>query len=157
MEIKEALSKAIKKATSKQSLKKYGNQVVDDIKRRTRLGFGVKEHGGKRYSLSSKPLSAAYLKFRKKHKKLLHGETSPTKHNLTFTGQLLNAMKAEVKSRTIEVNFHNRRPPKPSNAEIAGYVSKDRPFLNMSDRELQRLIKEIENVLTKAFEKNFKG
>lgn len=143
----------VNKSLDKTYMVKVGNILADDIARRTRLGFGVKKSGQLRQKL--KPLTPKYKDFRKKNKRKLYSLTTPKKSNLTFTGQLLNSLKARSEGiGRVTVFFKgthkNLDGSKMPNGLLANYVSKKRPFLGPSNREIQRLKTNIKNRILKS-------
>lgn len=170
------MEQAIKELESPAEMRAIGEEVAKRIVTRTALGKGVAETGGPPVSLS--PLSKSYKQQRAgkiafatgKNGKVfaydpgrppdLSDLTSPGKSNLTFTRQMLNAVKvvaAKVGSVTIGVanssrtqsvrnKFGNfRRKSLLTNRDVAGLVSDKRPWLDMSGPEMngfQRLIRE---------------
>lgn len=70
----------------------------------------------------------------------LSATTSPTKSNLTRTGQLLDSMSAKGATKTtVRVGPDGTRDDGKSNADIGEYVSKKRPFNNLSEIESGRV------------------
>lgn len=115
-----------------------GEFVADRIKKRTRLGRGIDG--------PLKPLSEPYKKARKNRRSELSEFTSPRKSNLTFTGQMLDAI--SVLSATIgkvRVGFYGFRKDfdgrSLTNKKVAEYVSKDRPFFGLTEPEERGLKK----------------
>lgn len=124
--------------------------VADMIIRRTRLGFGVRDNGEKREKLAElkgrpKPYKSTIQRRETlKERGQLSNETTPTKSNLTMTGQMLNAISYKVKKLggIIFIKDSTRRDGKNTNKEIAEYVSKNRPFFHLSDSEIRQLKRE---------------
>lgn len=177
-ELIKALENAVDNGLTKTDTQTIGNQLVDDIRRRTRLGYGCPGYGRPRESLKS--LSNLYIEFRKgkifvfknknnktvvanskgntgRHPKL-SDETLPSKSNLTFTGQLLNSMHSSVlRPGVFLIDFQGEHQPLTptgktiSNGTLAYYVEKEgRPFIGPSDREVERLKKAVyDNFKTK--------
>lgn len=150
--LERTIKKSISNATSPTKMQKIANSTVNDIKRRTRLGFGVSNHGAKRKRL--KRLSDKYIAHRRATG--THDETSPTKSNLTYTGQLLNSLKAEGYKMGFRITFNDRRKgEKLTNSKLAEYVSKARPFLNLSNRQLQRVGQNLASNIKEEISKEF--
>lgn len=110
---------------------------------RTRSGKSVKSDGAQEESL--KKLSGSYIKQRESLNKKgkLSTKTSPRKSNLTQTGKMLNDITTEIASTQAGVSLliyftH------PESEDKALYVSDDRPFMNLSDKQLQRIEEELE-------------
>jgi len=73
---------------------------------------------------------------------------SPAKSNLTLTGQLLNSIKYKLTQRGFKIFIDDNERASPvwakgqkqlTNKQVAEYVSKDRPFLALTDDEQARL------------------
>ena len=143
----------IAKTLNKNVMTQIGTILAEDIRRRTRLGFGVKKAKQERIKL--KKLSNNYIKFRRDNKSKLLNVTTPSRSNLTFTGQLLNSLKAQsdkpgkVTLRFIGVH-KNLDGSTMKNGLLANYVSKNRPFLGPTNREIQRLRTNIKNKILKS-------
>lgn len=136
------------------SLKPYAEPLAKRIKIRTRLGFGLDRpgRGGKRRRL--KRLTDRYKDKRRRSK--LHNETKPGKSNLTFTGQLLNAIFGKARGDTIVIGINPRRRDGISNADIVKWQEdQGRPFFDLTDKEIKGLRTEIKKDLIKAMRKKF--
>lgn len=153
--LKTALLNEFNIVYSPKGSKFYGQFIIDMIKLRTRLGYGVDRDGAQREKL--KPLSEKYIKARGKNS--LSSETSKGKSNLTFSGQLLNSLtiiSANVKNVVIGA-VGSRRDSKANNAEVAGYVAEQgRKFLNLSNVEKKRLADQIKRDVIQALKTKFK-
>ena len=143
------LDKVFTEVTSQKNMREFGEYAVDRIVKRTRLGKGVDERGG-----DPKPLKALSESYKKKRRtsEELSSTTRPGKSNLTFTGQLLDSIKViTIKAGSVLISATGRRKDGLTNKELTGYVSEDRPFLNLSKPELNglsKLIRErIESIL----------
>lgn len=146
-------------------MKEIAAFVKDRIYKKTKSGVGP---DGEKF----KPLADKYVKQRKKHKQVFPNETGerfgPAKSNLTFSGQMLDALDTEIKDKrsrkTLDVFVKDSRrvakskisekdkfgvlkntkrvaraTSQPTNKEVADFVSKDRPFLGLDDTGLQRI------------------
>jgi len=143
----------ILKSLNKNAMTRIGGILAEDIKRRTRLGFGVKKANQERTKL--KKLSDKYVKFRKDNKGKLLNLTTPKRSNLTFSGQLLDSLTAQsdnpgkVTLRFLGVH-KNLDGSTMNNGLLANFVSKARPFLGPTNREIQRLKTNIKNQILKS-------
>lgn len=126
-----SLRSIVKKAEREGLLTNVAGYAMELIVKRVRRGYGVKTPGGSEYKF--KPLSPSYVKRRKRSK--LSAFTSPGKSNLTFTGQLLYSLRLKKGAKSMTITFDDSRSDGKSNNAIAKYVSKDRPFLNLSRDE----------------------
>jgi hypothetical protein len=143
----ELLIKASKEAFSKEQMTIIGQEVIEIIKRRTRLGYGVDRAGEKRRSLRDmRRHNPIYTEARKALAKdgKLSSMTAPTKHNLTLTGDMLDSMKikkAETNKVTIDFNGEDNKMKAGVN-EKRGWK-----FLNLSDNDLKQLQRILANNL----------
>lgn len=71
----------------------------------------------------------------------LSSDTTPTKSNLTATGQMLNAMVGEANGTVIRITIKGDRTreltgePKLSNNEVRKHVEVERPFFGLTKKE----------------------
>jgi len=111
---------------------------VELIRKRTRQGFGVASNYNSKYKL--KPLSASYIEYRKTIN--LSSETSPSKSNLTKTGTMLDSLDAKrTRPGAWSIYLYGQNSSGKSNAEIARYVSRARPFMFLSGGEIEEIKK----------------
>lgn len=145
------LRKGIGVSTSKRSMKLLGNEAIDLIVERTRRGKGVKRTGAKQRRL--KRLSKRYVEYRKTQK--LDATTSPGKSNLTFTGQMLRSMRVKSNSARKVTWGPNKRRRKGgiTNEQVGEYVSRARPFNFLSAREITKIAKTLDKILSKNLAK----
>lgn len=146
----------------------YADYVVERIKIRTRLGYGVLdgERGNPRVRL--KPLSESYKLQRsgklafftnKKKKKIpykpsskprLDPTTSVSKSNLTKTGQLLESITSRVRGKQIILFMKENRNDGVKNKDIVKYQSEQgRDFFELTDKEVKGLRNQIKRDLIK--------
>ncbi len=162
----EALKRKIETARDKvlDEIEDVGEDAAALIKKRTRLGYGVSEHGARKEKL--KPLADSYKKqrrgeitFRKKdgytypikprEKPKLSSNTTAKRSNLTYSGEMLDDLHAKkTKTNTVEITFKTKESKKK-----AEYVSETRPFNFLSSSEIkqirEKIQKRIENILKK--------
>lgn len=133
--------------TSKKNMRLIAERAIQLIVRRTQKGFGVKNNNGQEIPL--KALSSVYIEQRKRQRKLLDGTTSPIKSNLTFTGQMLRSMTVkEITNKSVSIGPNKRRRKGGlTNEQIAEYVQKERPFNNLSFKEINAIVKFMDEVL----------
>lgn len=146
-----ALDKAISRAISKSKMTKYMRALAAIIKKRTRLGFGVAKDGASKKKL--KGLSSKYIDKRKKSR--LSSQTRPGRSNLTFTGQMLDALTGGGEKEGPGVVFleENRNDDK-KNSDIAEWnEDKGRPFLYISKAERKQLEKKVRDDIKKSISK----
>jgi hypothetical protein len=138
-----------KNAVTDQVLKKVGEGATQQIIKRTRLGKGVRPVGGSVFNLL--PLKNSTVDYRDRYDFNLSNFTTPTRSNLTATGQLLDSITYRVFRaggiKGIELFFkENRRrelsggPARTTHKEINRHVEKGgRPFFYLADFEIEKL------------------
>lgn len=133
------MEQLVKEATSPTYLKELGDEAAKLIQKRTRLGYGVAEHGGTKGKFE--PLTEPYVKVRKVK---ATGPTTPKKSNLTLTGQMLDNITSRVTGNgQVEVGFADADA-----SQKAEWVSKLRPFNNLSKPEIAQLRKKLQDDLS---------
>lgn len=145
-QIEAALNKirAGTRATVKRSeMEKTAEEAIRIIRRRTLLGYGVRESGGTKYPLKSIRRTEAYERFRERFAGLSEN-TTPKRHNLTLTGQLLDSLKVISSGRNdIVIGPRGARSDTDAtNEEIAGYQANlGRKFMALSRLEFNQLLR----------------
>lgn len=110
-----------------------------------------------RGSDAAKKQNARNKQFLKENKPKLHGTTRPTKSNLTQSGLLLRSIGAlSTGVGRVVLGFKTRK-----RAQVAAFVSKQRPFFFATKNEQTRLTKKVRIQLTQLIKrnssKNFRG
>lgn len=172
MTVKINLSNISKKITDKinKSVKfsvdrELAEKTADQIRTRTRLGFGVDENGRQE---RLKPLAESYREQRKgniafftnqfgvkipfvpKTKPKLSSLTTPSKSNLTNTSQMLDSIKGKAKNGVMFISITGLRRDGFTNKEIADFVEdQGRTFFNLTNAEKNQLAREIKNRILK--------
>ncbi len=156
------LKAVLDKVFAAANMAQWMQETADDIKKRTRLGYGVEKDYDSKEKL--KYLSEKYIEYRKKDK---HGElsaaTSARKSNLTYTGQMLDALRGSSKGKYHgEVWLKDERKPTKNqkrsfgNNDLAVWnAEKGRNFMAISDLEFKRLNQKIEKVLVEEIRQAF--
>jgi hypothetical protein len=149
---KDRVQRAIKDLITRQYMTELGKFAADMIRLRTQLGYGVGRAGAPREPL--KPLSESYKQQRKKMQ--LNSNTSPTKSNLTRTGQLLSSHDVKsVSGATVVVGPTGSRNDGLTNEQVGTYVAdQGRPYNNLSDVEAKRLREKIRKDLQTMLQKS---
>lgn len=157
--IEKKLKDAIEKLKTPTRLQEIGDFSADLIRKRTRLGYGVDSTGSEKQKL--KPLSDSYkqqragkisfitkkakrgnviIPIKPKQKPELSESTTASKSNLTNSGQMLDSIKAKVSTNKVSIKpTGSRKNSLLNNLEVAEFVSKDRPFNNLSNKEIKQL------------------
>jgi len=158
-DLKKKLEGVFGSLTTKKSMKRIGNYLVEDMQKRVRLGYGVREQLGKRESFKSmgktgKGHTPRYIAYRKKNKALLDSTTRPGKQNLTFTGQLvrdIRLVKVTKANFTVGHSNKSRKGETLTNRELSGFVQIEgsRPYLNVTNLEYKRLLRFYQNNIVK--------
>lgn len=166
-EISKSFIIAFDNATKQKTMVQYAKQLADDIRTRTRLGYGVVKELAKKVKLPK--LSDSYVNYRKgkvdfrtskkdghvypitpNSKPKLHSLTTPSKSNLTLSGQMLEAIEGSSPGPgKIKVSLNENRDDGLKNSDIAtwledgnyGYLRNGpkRPFLHISELEFKRI------------------
>lgn len=144
-----ALVKGLRGATRRRDLDAIAKFIAALIRNRTRKGLGVKTFGGITEPLE--PLRPSTVASRKRFKGL-STFTTPGKSNLTLTGQTLAALRGRaVAMGGITVNFRgNRRSGGRSNQSIADIINENRPFMNLSEMEFEKVAEAFNRTLSAA-------
>lgn len=139
------------------TIPEVGEIIEDDIKNRTRLGYGVSKNESAKQKLAK--LSDSYKIQRKRDSKRgqLSKDTKPSKSNLTKSGSMLDNLETTSNKRklSLKVKPSGTDSDGVSNAKKAQWVSKDRPFLFLSKTEIKRITKflrkELDIIVAKLF------
>ena len=134
-QLQQKLDGLVDDVVNKELTDKVGRKVVKTVKARTRDGLGVKNNGGKESKL--KPIKKATKNIRKdlKKKGRLSGKTTPETSNLTRSGRMLDNIGYKASKNEVVV------APKGKEQLKARKVSKDRPFMNLSKKEIKEVTK----------------
>ena len=135
------IDRAIDESFDTNYLNQIGSQITDQIRIRTRAGFGVKSNGARQQRL--RRLSPNYVETRRFARSigLLSDATSPRRSNLTFSGNMLDSIIHTVSNRNINFAFSNKRAE-----EVAEEVqTRGRPFFNLSGPEINKLTRQFNN------------
>jgi hypothetical protein len=141
IKLKNLLPETINKAMYEE----LGATAAVVIKERTRKGQGVATPQGNLEKL--KALSPKYIKRRQKMRNL-SSETTPSKSNLTKTGDMLDNIKSKATSSQATVFIAGKK-----NNDAAKYGEKDRPFMNLSKSEYNKLVNFIKEKIKTGIKK----
>lgn len=146
--VRASVEKELKESLNNSRMKEIGDFVLEKIRVRTRLGYGVSAHKSAREKL--KPLADVTKEIRKGFKASgkLSEFTSPGKSNLTFTGQMLDGLSVKVQSMgkvLVEITGNRKatRDPKAprTNKEVARKVTDEgRPFMFLTDKDYKAVV-----------------
>lgn len=175
--LEKAMEKIKKEATSRTTLDPIAKSAARRVRTRVRLGFGVKDDGGRQKKFP--PLSKSYKDYRKgiarfktrkgKNVKFNFGPprldafTSASKSNMTASGQLTDAIKGryagigriklEIKpNRRKGIDLLGRRiKNEPTNSQIVEFHRGKREFFHFTNAELEFIEREIRKAVLKKF------
>lgn len=122
--LEKLINDALKGATRKKTLDEVGKLMADRIRLRTRLGKGVSQPTGG----SPKPLAKlapSTVRGRASFKGL-SGDTTPSKSNLTRTGELLDSITHKVEDNGFILYLEGQHESGLSNDKLAEYLSEGR-------------------------------
>jgi hypothetical protein len=147
------IEKAVDDNLNVEALGQLGVEAVNIVRKRTRLGYGVKKEFGQREKLAD--LSPRYVESRKMFAGLA-AYTSPKKSNLTRTGQMLESLGVTVRGSTVIIRPEGTRTDGLRNEDVARWnqegaigqrrdgslwVRPERVFLNISGNEYNKLLR----------------
>lgn len=155
----------IKKSVEVSVDDEMATELADQIRKRTRLGFGVDENG-KQTKL--KPLAESYrlqrrgelafftdeygnkIPYEPETKPYLSPYTTPAKSNLTKTGELLDSIRGKAQNGIIFISLEGLRKDGYSNEEIGDFVqSQGRRFLDLTKGEKEELARKVKDKILK--------
>lgn len=132
--------------------KRFMEDIAEQIRKRTRLGKGVKENGDLEKLGGTGRIEESTIAYRKRYRKNLSDLTTYKRSNLTATGQLLDNIKHEFKNGIMTFFFSGTRRKELSgkgrgvkNSEVARHVSKERPFFRLSNTEQRQFARRLRN------------
>lgn len=141
--IKKELEKTVK---SKAFYDEIGEGVANQIRKRTRLGYGVNASGAQ---VKLEPTAPATQKAKQQKKKegKLSNQTTPKRSNLTDTGQLLDSIHHKSTNDKTTIQFKNARKNSEIGnkrlAEIVQFIG-GRIFFELTNPEKNNLKRVIE-------------
>jgi len=152
--IEKAFDIAIKHLADKRVMAGHAETAKNIIYDRTKEGFGIfGESANERQRQKLKALSTHYIVTKRIGAKL--GKFGAVKRsNLTFTGQMLDAITFKVKNNGFEVFIKKTKRrgkgEKLTNYQLSQIVTQEgRPFMGLTKGELRVILKELEKQLTK--------
>jgi len=151
-DIKELMKKLEKAREELQdNVVEVGNEAADLIRKRTRLGYGVSEQGGKKTRLKKLDDGNPKKPYTKRRRQLeLSGNTTPAKSNLTQSGAMLDDLEATKTSKgKAEIDFKTEE----SKDKAKWNTDKGRPFNNLSKSEYNQLKEIIQKKIEKILKK----
>lgn len=148
-DLQRKLGTLIREVGDAQTMVKVAKQTAETVKKRTRRGFGVEQTGGRSKRL--KKLADGYKKTRRGLKKRgqLSTETTPAKSNLTKSGEMLDSIKGEGKTRQARIYIDGSRNEK----KVKDQVEQGRVFMNLNRAEVKDIIDILEEDLNKDMKK----
>lgn len=142
----EVLRRAEANLTSRQTLDNIGDKLTDDIKKRTKLGFGVENQGGSQKKF--KGLAPSTKKTRKSQSQKLSSDTSPAKSNLTFTGAMVDSINHESEKGRILIKATGQDEKGIKNSDKIKYnAEKGRIIFNLTKGQIRELKDEFQKRL----------
>ncbi len=169
-DLENAMKKAMTEVGSAAVMKEIGQEVLEMVVKRTRLGYGVQADGQKRQKLkpladTTKKVRAGKLSFKTikgvtvpfepdldENKVKLSDLTRPSKSNLTMTGQMLGSYKV-ISAGPFKalIGPTGQRSDGLTNEEVAEFAEEQgRPFAYLTDIEYKRLLDSIRKRVTKV-------
>lgn len=141
------LAKKVVEVKSRRIQDALGIFVVDLIRKRTRLGYGINKNGGDKVRFPQ--LSDRYVDYRKKNRRELDPTTSAKKSNVTFSGQMLRSLGYRIKGGNsgilIQVSGTRRDGSKNEDVALELLNKRDRRFIGLTrseERQVARLYRQ---------------
>lgn len=166
-QLESLIKETVKEITGRQNMSQLGKFITDDMRKRIRLGYGVRSNNGSKEKL--KPLSDSYVQQRQgklgfwtnsKGKKVpiitdksIVGKTQATQNKRflkqrnkplhpTTRPKKSNLTRTGKLMRSIGFLYTDSRLiigfKTPDSGRVAAFVSKDRPFFFMTNTEVKR-------------------
>lgn len=161
-------------------MRELGDDIIKNVQKRTSLGISVDENGNTSkfkelspgYIAQRKGEAAFFTKSNKKRvginqdssnsattnsyiaeqKPKLHNRTTPSKSNLTRTGEMLyEALTYFITTGKLKIKMKNAE-----NQKKADLVSEKRPFLNLSKAEMRKIVRKIQKIVKNVTDRNIK-
>jgi hypothetical protein len=139
------IRKIVEKAASADELRALGEEACNIIRIRTRLGYGARPTiGGERFR--HRPLSERYIRFREGARDLSN-LTTPSRSNLTLTGQMLESLDViRVARGTLVIGPTGTRTDRRSrgvkNEQVARWLAdQGRTFMGLTTPEVSQLVR----------------
>jgi hypothetical protein len=145
--VRASVEKDLKESLNNKRTMEIGEFIIEKVRVRTRLGYGVSGNLQPREKLA--PLAESTKRIRKGLKKAgeLSELTTPNRSNLTMTGQMLDSLVVKVISAgkfVIDVTGIRKKLKKddlPTNKAVAVKVTEEgRPFMFLTDKDYKALI-----------------
>lgn len=140
-QIQDALRKidrVVDDSLSPKNMKQLADKAANEIKERTRDGYGVNNHDSGELTL--KPLTMRTIEIRNDlaSKDKLHNDTSPSKSNVTRSGKMTDSIKgSSPRKGTGRISINGSR-----NKRVAGELEQGgRTFFNLSRTEVKSIAK----------------
>lgn len=164
----EVMFLAVQKGLRKEVMREIGEEVIAAVVKRSRNGLGVKKPAGKEKPFPK--LSKKYKNFRKTFGKLDKKTTTPTKSNITLTGQMLRSVQiikladrkmaygpagSRLRYKKKKDGSYDPFVDKLKNAQLGLILTRKmkRPFLNPSYKDINRIAKKVDKILAKELKK----
>lgn len=120
----------------KKDLSPIATELTETVYNRIKSGFGVTSDASARSKgVRLKALSQSYIEQRRRTG-VGGDQGTPNRSNLTYSGQLLDSLRAIARPGEILLEIENtRRREGKTNRQVARYVREERPFLAMTKKE----------------------
>ncbi len=143
------LKKALEDTVNPKVLESYGTKIAQDIRLRTQMGMGIKEHGGEPFKL--KPLAESTIEKRTNFKGL-STKTKAKMSNLTMTGVMLESIDCKIENSSIILYFKD-----PFEGEKTKWNEEmGRPYFYLSRVQIERLSNDLEKLLIENIHQKIK-
>ena len=142
------INKRLERAQDKTVFSAIAKMASDLIRKRTRMGHGVEKDGANKKKLRALQGSTIDQRKKKRKRGILDNRTTPSKSNLTDSGQLLDAIGSRATNTYGEIYIAQKRKDCVLNSDIVeGLEIMDRIFFNLSSAEIKQLQRELRKIL----------
>lgn len=157
LDLRKRTERLFKQVTSRKNLNIIGQLTVDIIYKRVKAGKGVDDdtlgsadRATNRFPEQTKldDLSETYINFRKKNRP--RGKfASVRRSNLTYTGQMLEALGFRRVGTGVEINIKEtfRYDTELTNRMVAEFASEKRPFLALTKKEFKIIEDKVRQII----------
>ena len=144
------IDKVFNESLSPKNMKVLAEEAAKDIKDRTRRGYGVNNHDSNELSL--KPITRRTIEIREDFlsKGKLHNDTTPSKSNVTRTGEMTESISGGSSRKGVgRISLNGTR-----NKRVAEELAQGgRRFFNLSRTEVISIAKSYSLLFAKEFSK----
>lgn len=152
--LEDKLERLVKDSFTQAVTQSLANDIAQQIKKRTRLGYGVDESGNQ---VRLAPLKESTIQRREDYSENLSDAARPSRSSLTATGQLLDAIKGVGSVARVEITIKGNRTKeldgsrsRINNTQLSKFVQVLRPFFGLTRPERNRFVRQVKDTILRA-------